>query len=136
MTDIYSKVKRSEVMSKITSKNTKPEKFVRSLLHRLGFRFRIHSSNLPGKPDIVLKKYNTIIFVHGCFWHGHSCTKGNTRPKSNKTFWNKKIEDNMERDKRKKAELIKLGWNVVEVWECEIKEKEKLALRLLKILQS
>jgi len=113
-------------MSRINSINTKPEKVVRSLLHAMGFRFRIHQKGLPGKPDLVLKQYNTVIFVNGCFWHGHkNCTRGNI-PKSNKTYWVEKIKRNVLRDKRNIRGLRKDGWRVIVVWECKTKNIEKL----------
>lgn len=136
MTDIYTKQKRSEVMSRIASANTKPEMVVRSLLHRSGLRFRIHRTDLPGKPDVVLKKHRTVIFVHGCFWHGHTCKKGRSLPKSNSDFWQKKIRDNVARDQRNKEELKKKGWSVLEIWECETRETEKLSAKLSGIMLS
>lgn len=113
-------------MRQIRSSNTKPEKIVRSLLHRMGFRFRINQNNLPGKPDIVLKKHNTIIFVHGCFWHGHrNCKRSNT-PKTNRDYWINKIQTNVKRDKKNIRELKKEGWKVIVVWECNANKTVKL----------
>ncbi len=120
--DIYTREKRSEVMSKVRGKNTTPERKVRSLLHSLGYRFRLHRKDLPGKPDIVLPKYKAVIFVHGCFWHGHTCSKGEKLPKSNADFWGKKIHDNISRDKKNIEALEALGWKVFVVWECQIKD--------------
>ena len=122
MTDIYSKQKRSEIMSKISGKETKPEILVRKFLFANGFRFRKNDKRYPGKPDIVLPKYKTIIFVHGCFWHGHNCPAGKL-PETRKNFWEKKITENIERDKRNKKELENLGWNVLTIWQCELKNK-------------
>ena len=101
MTDIFSEQQRSYVMSKVASKDTKPEKVVRSFLHRSGFRFRLHALSLQGKPDIVLTKYKTVVFVHGCFWHRHKKCKKATTPQSRKDFWNEKFKRNVLRDKKK-----------------------------------
>lgn len=118
--DIFSPQKRSWNMSRIKSKDTAPEMRVRSALHRAGYRFRLHVKDLPGKPDIVLPKYKTVIFVHGCFWHRHKgCSKATT-PSTNQEFWKKKFQQNVGRDKRNQAKLKKLGWKVVVVWECNI----------------
>lgn len=128
--DIISKEKRSWNMSRIRSKDTKPEKIVRSLLHRMGYRFRLHVKGLPGKPDIVLPKYKTIIFVHGCFWHRHPKCKYAYTPKSRIEFWEKKFAENIARFKIVKKELEKLKWNVVVIWECEIKSNADLVNKL------
>lgn len=112
-------------MSRIRSKDTKPEKIIRSILHKQGFRFRINRKDLPGKPDIVLPKYKTVIFVHGCFWHRHEGCKYAYTPKSNADFWNKKFSSNLQRDKNIQNKLRKSGWRVLTIWECEIKEIEK-----------
>jgi DNA mismatch endonuclease, patch repair protein len=126
--DIWTKKKRSEVMSKIRSKNTKPEILLRSLLHQEGFRFRIHKKDLPGKPDIVLQKYKLIIFVHGCFWHYHKdCPEGRI-PNTNSKFWEAKLFKNIENDKRHQKNLRNLGWKVMVVWECEIEKKSQEVL--------
>jgi DNA mismatch endonuclease (patch repair protein) len=115
-------------MSRIRSENTRPEKVVRSLLHSIGYRFSLHRRDLPGKPDIVLPKYKTVIFVHGCFWHRHQGCKNTTTPKTNAEFWGKKFSENIARDRKKKSNLEDLGWNVVIVWECETeKPPEELA---------
>ncbi len=119
--DRLSRSRRSWNMSRIRSKDTKPELFVRSTLHRLGYRFRLHKKGLPGRPDIVLKKHNTVIFVHGCFWHRHSNCKEASRPKTNSQFWENKIKRNIERDRNRLKQLKELGWNVVIIWECELK---------------
>lgn len=118
--DIWDKEKRSQVMSKIRSKNTKPELVFRKALFARGFRYRLNVQNLPGKPDVVLPKYKTVIFVNGCFWHGHTDCKYANTPKTNKEFWNKKITSNAERDIINREKLSTLGWNVITVWECEI----------------
>lgn len=135
MVDVFSKEKRSEVMSRIRAKDTKPELYVRKLLHSFGFRYRLHKKNLPGKPDIVLSKYKTVIFVHGCFWHGHSCKYGSEKrmPKSNIEYWKKKFEKNKELNKIHMRELKKKGWRIILIWECELK-KEKTVMRKLRPL--
>lgn len=134
MSDIYSKSKRSEIMSKISGKETKPEILVRKFLFSNGFRFRKNVKDLPGKPDIVLPKYKTVIFVHGCFWHGHTCKRG-TLPETNREFWVEKIGKNIERDDHNITELREKGWYVIIVWQCEIgsiKNREVCLERLLK----
>lgn len=123
MTDIVSPEIRSRMMSGIRGVNTKPEMIVRKGLFRRGFRYRIHAKHLPGKPDLVLAKYNTIIFVHGCFWHHHDCRLFKW-PKSNTEFWREKITANTQRDKRYNTELIHDGWRVLIVWECALKGKK------------
>ena len=130
MVDKISAQKRSWNMSRIKSKDTKPEKVVRSLLHKLGFRFRLHRKDLPGSPDIVLPKYRKIIFVHGCYWHRHEGCRLAYKPKSNVTFWNNKFKENTDRDKNNKTKLESLGWHVHVIWECETKNVDKLAWRL------
>lgn len=129
-TDIFSAEKRSEIMSKVKSKNTKPERVVRSLLHQLGYRFRLHRQDLPGKPDIVLPKYQSVIFVHGCFWHQHPDCRKATIPQKNRDFWEKKLLRNMKRDQEHIQELKNIGWFVLVVWECEIKDIVKLTSKL------
>ena len=127
---------RSWNMSRIRGTDTKPEVLVRSMLHRAGYRFRKNVSTLPGKPDIVLPKYKTVIFVHGCFWHRHKGCKDATTPKSNKTFWKKKFERNVSNDRKHVRDLKKLGWKVVAVWECETRKSEKLLRRLYRAIFS
>ncbi len=128
--DTVSASQRSLNMKSIRSKNTKPEIAVRKILHSLGLRFRIHCSDLPGKPDIVLKRFNTVIMLNGCFWHKHSgCPRSNV-PKSNCSYWSDKLEKNVERDKGTQLALTELGWRVIIVWECELKDIEKLKDRL------
>lgn len=116
---------RHHCMSHVRSKNTKPEILVRRYLFANGFRYRIHVKNLPGKPDIVLRKYRTVIFVNGCFWHGHEGCKSYSFPKSNVTFWQNKIERNRERDIRSAIMLRFMGWHVIKVWECQLKPKTR-----------
>jgi len=120
--DSLTKEKRSWNMSRIRSGNTNPEMQVRSLLHRAGYRFRIHDRKLPGRPDIVLPKYKTVIFVHGCFWHRHEGCKFAYHPKSRTEFWEEKFNATVERDRKKTAELRSAGWRVIEVWECELEK--------------
>jgi DNA mismatch endonuclease (patch repair protein) len=122
MADIVSPEQRSWNMSRITGKDTKPELRLRSILHRAGYRFRLHVSSLPGRPDIVLPKYHTAIFVNGCFWHRHpGCSKSYT-PSSRTEFWTAKFEATIARDAKKSIELRKQGWNVLTVWECELQQ--------------
>ena len=120
MTDRISKAHRSWNMSRIRGKDTTPEILLRKLLHRAGYRFRLHSPDLPGRPDIVLKKYKTVIFVHGCFWHRHEDCPGATLPKTRTGFWLDKFRGTVERDRRKQKELEEAGWRVVTVWECQL----------------
>jgi len=134
MTDTLSPEKRSWVMSRVASKNTSPEKRVRSMLHRMGYRFRIHRKGLPGKPDIVMAGRSLVIFVHGCFWHRHEGCSANRVPKSNVEFWEEKFKRNVERDARNRAELESMGWRVEVVWECETKKEEDLDRRLRGIM--
>lgn len=127
MPDIFAPEKRHEIMQNVKTKNTAPEIKLRSLLHKNGFRFRVNRKDLPGKPDIVLPKYRAVIFVHGCFWHGHDCPRGQ-RPQTNADFWNQKIDRNVIRDKSDVSLLESLGWRVLIVWECEIKKKNEAVL--------
>lgn len=127
--DHFSKEKRSWVMSRIRSKNTRPERLVRSLLHRMGYRFTVNgprNRKLPGKPDIVMPKHRTVVFVHGCFWHGHPDCPCYRPPKSRVQFWKEKIEKNRARDESNANRLRAAGWNVVTVWECELANREKI----------
>ena len=130
MPDNLSPEHRKKAMSSIRQKDTKPEKLVRSILHKSGFRFRKNVSSIVGKPDIVLPKYKTIIFVHGCFWHQHEDCRKAARPTSNIEFWNTKLDKNVSRDKQTIKELKSLGWKVLTVWTCEIKDKELLIEKL------
>lgn len=125
MVDFLSPKERSARMSRIKGKDTKPELSLRKILHRLGFRYRLHVNKLPGKPDLVFPKYNTVVFVHGCFWHRHPGCKVATTPKSNTEFWNDKFEKNKERDARTIKTLEDAGWNVLVVWECELDSMKK-----------
>ena len=130
MVDTLSPEKRSWNMSRIKGSDTGPERLVRSILHKLGYRFRLGRKDLPGKPDIVLPKYRTVVFVHGCFWHRHEGCKYAYMPKSRIEFWKKKFERNVQRDSEVKEALDKMNWHVLYVWECEVKDENALALRL------
>lgn len=125
MTDVFTKQKRSDVMSKIRGKDTKPEKLVRSYLHRSGFRFRLHKKGVPGRPDLWLPKYNAAIFVNGCYWHRHRGCKYTTTPKQNRDFWQEKFRSNVVRDEENHARLRRLGVHVLVVWECELNSVSK-----------
>ncbi|MBL4873056.1 MAG: DNA mismatch endonuclease Vsr [Rhodobacteraceae bacterium] len=131
MVDIVTPEKRSEMMAGISGKNTKPEIFVRQTLHRMGYRFRLHRKDLPGKPDIFLPRYRVAIFVQGCFWHGHGDCHLFRLPKTRVKFWEIKIFDNKERDARMRSELIQAGYRVLDIWECTIKGKTALDTGLL-----
>lgn len=123
---------RSRTMAAVRSQNTKPEVYVRRMLHAAGFRFRLHAKALPGKPDIVLARYKTVVLVQGCFWHGHNC-KPNSMPQRNRPYWSEKIGRNVARDERNRVALEQAGWNVVDIWECEI---ERMTTRLIEHLEN
>jgi DNA mismatch endonuclease, patch repair protein len=133
--DNISKAERSALMSRIRSKDTKPELVVRSILHRLGFRFRLHTKDLSGKPDIVLPRHHKIVLVQGCFWHGHTCALA-SKPKSNQEYWREKIKANRLRDRRVKRNLIKQGWTVLELWECEVRKDTNLTKKIMAFMRS
>ncbi|OIQ78581.1 very short patch repair protein [mine drainage metagenome] len=125
---------RSALMARIGPKNTKPEMIVRRLLHALGYRFRLHATDLPGRPDIVFRPRKKVIFVHGCFWHRHpGCAKSST-PKTRTEFWNSKFAANKERDRRVQEELAVMGWGYLVIWECEVKDKIDLSRKLQEFL--
>jgi len=134
MSDIFSKTKRSEIMSKISGKETKPEILVRKYLFSKGFRYRKNVKDLLGKPDIVFPKYKTIIFIHGCFWHGHEGCNKSVLPTTNTEFLGKKIGKNIERDKNNILDLKKQGWKVIVVWQCELKTVTVRNSRLQKLI--
>ena len=134
MVDFLSPSERSERMSRIRSSNTSPEIALRRALHALGFRFRLHRKDLAGKPDIVLPRYRTVIFVHGCFWHRHCGCKIATTPKSNTKFWVEKFDRNVARDTRSRELLEAQGWRVIVVWECEVGSESKAAAAALRIV--
>ena len=124
---------RSRNMSAIKSKNTKPEIKVRKILHSMGYRFRLHSKDLPGSPDIVLPKYKTVIFVHGCFWHRHENCKYASTPKTRKEFWNKKFTENKKRDSEIQEKIKILDWRSIVIWECETKNIENLRDKIIDV---
>ncbi len=133
--DKLSKKQRSILMSKVRSTNTKPEIKVRKMVFKLGFRYRLYRKDLPGKPDMVFVKMKKVIFINGCFWHGHNCRKSLT-PKSNLKYWNNKISENKNRDKINKKKLKKMGWSYLVLWECEInKNISKIQNKCLSFLQ-
>lgn len=134
MSDVFSRQQRSNIMARIGSRDTAPEKLVRSTLHEMGFRFRLHVKSLPGKPDIVLPRYRKIIFVNGCFWHGHSRCKRSYLPDTNTRFWKNKIQGNILRDHKTIRQLRKLGWDILVVWQCQTKKHILLANRLRKFM--
>lgn len=128
--DSLTPAERSERMSRIKDRNTKPELIVRSLIHRMGYRYRLHGKELPGRPDLVFTKRRKVIFVHGCFWHRHEGCRLARLPKSRLDFWRPKLEANAERDKEVERRLTELGWKVLTVWECEVKDEVVLTLRV------
>lgn len=134
MADVFSPEERSRIMSRVRGQDTKPELVVRSLAHRMGFRFRLHRRDLPGSPDIVLPRYRRVIFVHGCFWHGHHGCPRSARPSSNVEFWNKKIAGNIKRDRDARRRLRELGWKTLVVWQCEIRDEGRLRAKLSRFL--
>ena len=137
VTDRLSPEERSRNMSRIQCRDTTPELRVRSAIHRMGYRFSLYRSDLPGKPDIVLPKHRSVIFVNGCFWHRHPGCRMAYTPKSRKTFWFKKFDENIARDRKVKRELRALGWRVIVVWECEtLKNLDGLAQRLDRLLRA
>jgi DNA mismatch endonuclease, patch repair protein len=130
MTDVFTKEMRSRIMSRVKGRNTKPEILVRSTVHRMGFRFRLHRRDLPGNPDLVLPRHGKVILVHGCFWHGHKRCARSKRPTTNHAFWNKKLDGNMERDKKFRRMLVQMGWKVLVIWECETRKPVSLKRKL------
>ena len=125
---------RSKIMSRVRGRDTVPEMQVRRMTHGMGFRYSLHRQNLPGKPDLVFPSRKKVIFVHGCFWHQHGCSKGK-RPASNKEFWNAKLNRNIQRDKENILALNDLGWSVLVIWECEIKNLRQLKKRIRNFLK-
>lgn len=134
MVDHLTSARRSWNMSRIRSANTEPEKQVRSILHRLGFRYSLKRKDLPGKPDITLKKFKTTVFVHGCFWHRHKNCRDASTPKSNTAFWVTKFNYNASRDKKNRRKLTRLGWKVIVIWECEASNYSKVLQKVGKVL--
>ena len=127
---------RSAIMSKIRSKDTKPEMVVRRLVHGMGYRYRLHRKDLPGKPDLVFPKRKKIIFVHGCFWHRHNCKAGLKQPKSNLEYWLPKLERNAIRDKEHQKQLINMGWKILVIWECKLQDKKCISEMVKSFLDS
>jgi DNA mismatch endonuclease (patch repair protein) len=128
--DVFGPAKRSEVMRKVHGANTAPEIAVRSMAHQMGLRFSLRRKDLPGKPDVVFPSRKKVIFVHGCFWHGHNCRSGKNRPTSNTSYWIPKLDRNKERDASNRRKLSALGWQVLTIWECELRNTERLRRRL------
>ncbi|MFQ5564050.1 MAG: very short patch repair endonuclease [Parvularculaceae bacterium] len=135
-TDVFPPEKRSEVMRAVKGADTKPELTLRKALFAKGFRYRLHRKDLPGKPDLVFPKYHAVVFVHGCFWHGHDCARGRRVPKTNRAYWTAKIARNRERDAKNVAALRKAGWRVFTVWECELKNLDAVARGLARKLRA
>jgi DNA mismatch endonuclease (patch repair protein) len=134
MADVFSSDDRSRIMASIRGRDTAPELLIRKIVHRLGFRFRLHRRDLPGTPDIVFPRLHKIIFVHGCFWHMHRGCRRAGLPRTNRTFWKSKISRNANRDRVDQQRLRKLGWDVLVVWQCDTKETTTLERRLRKFL--
>jgi DNA mismatch endonuclease (patch repair protein) len=135
MVDTFSSAKRSAIMARIGGKDTAPEMRVRRLLHALGFRFRLHASALPGKPDITLPRHRKVIFVHGCFWHGHRHCRRAGLPASNAEFWKNKINKNKMRDRKVRQQLQRLGWGVLVLWQCQLADADLVTRQLMRFLQ-
>jgi DNA mismatch endonuclease (patch repair protein) len=134
MPDNLTPVQRRACMQAVKGRDTTPERIVRSILHRLGCRFALHRADLPGKPDIVMPSRRAVVFVHGCFWHGHGCARGRRRPVTNAPYWRAKIQRNRNRDRRTIAGLGRAGWRVLIVWECETRKPVELGQRLVRFL--
>lgn len=129
MTDIFSPDKRRAIMSAVQSKNTSPELIVRKMVFSSGYRYRLHDVKLPGNPDLVFAGRKKVIFVNGCYWHRHNCSKGRSMPKTREDFWKRKFETNVKRDTRNRRDLKKMGWDVLVVWECQTKSSKEDILR-------
>lgn len=123
-------------MQAVKSQDTKPEMTVRRLVHKAGYRYRLHRSDLPGKPDLIFPRLKKIIFVHGCFWHGHDCKRGAREPKENYEYWRRKISRNKERDTKEQEALQAMGWDVLVIWECQLKNYEVLSERIMEFLKT
>ena len=130
MADVFDAETRSRIMALVRGKDTKPERAVRSMVHRMGYRFRLHGRDLPGRPDLVLPRHRKVIFVHGCFWHSHKGCKRATVPEGNRAFWEEKLGKNAARDRRNVRDLKRLGWGVLVVWECQLRRPERVWRRL------
>lgn len=134
MSDVLTADQRHRCMARIRGKDTDPERRVRSMIHRMGFRYRLHCSDLPGKPDIVLPRLRKIVLVHGCFWHMHRCRFGRVKPVTNTDFWKNKRESNRQRDANVRHALRRTGWNLLTVWECELRDNNTLQRKLRNFL--
>lgn len=136
MADSFSSAKRSAVMRAVKGKDTTPELVVRRLTHALGFRYRLHDANLPGKPDLVFPARKKVIFVHGCFWHWHNCKRGRRMPKTRSEYWTQKLARNVQRDRRHRVTLKRAGWDVLVIWECQTRNTEQLQTKIQGFLTS
>jgi DNA mismatch endonuclease (patch repair protein) len=134
MTDNLTPKQRKKTMTRVKSRDTSPEMRVRRLAHRLGYRFRLHRKDLPGQPDLVFPKHNKVIFVHGCFWHGHQGCPASDRPASNRDYWDRKLDRNIQRDAANLQKLKDLGWTPLVIWECQTRDPAALAERLTSFL--
>jgi DNA mismatch endonuclease, patch repair protein len=134
MPDPFTPLQRSAVMRAVRGKDTTPELLVRRLTHALGYRFRLHAAELPGKPDLVFPGRKKVIFVHGCFWHWHNCKRGRRMPKANSDYWTQKLHRNQARDRRCRRALRRAGWDVLVIWECQSQDLEKLSERIAAFL--
>ncbi|MEW5874116.1 MAG: DNA mismatch endonuclease Vsr [Candidatus Zixiibacteriota bacterium] len=132
MTDVLSKKQRSRCMAAIGGSDTSPELAVRSLVHALGFRFRLHDCSLPGRPDMILRSHQSVILVHGCFWHSHHCALGRPIPKTNSEFWRVKRRATVSRDRTNARRLRRGGWRILTVWECELRDFDRLTNKILR----
>ncbi len=135
MADVLTPEQRRRNMAAIKSKDTKPEILVRRLIHNMGYRYRLHRKDLPGKPDMVFPIFRKVIFVHGCYWHMHNCRFGRVTPKTNARFWKNKRESNKERDKRNRKNLKKQGWDILTIWECQLRNLPALVERIIVFLR-
>lgn len=135
MADVFTREERSRVMATVKSTDTTPERKVRSIVHRLGYRFRLHRKDLPGNPDIVLPRHRKVIFVHGCFWHQHPRCSAADRPASNTEYWNKKLNRNIQRDRKNLRALRKDGWQPLVVWECQLKNEARTEAKIRRFLE-
>lgn len=133
--DTLTPKQRRKCMSAIRAKDTKPERVVRRIVHGLGFRFRLHATDLPGKPDLVFRSRHAVIFVHGCYWHLHHCKRGQSTPRTNALYWRKKRQSNRQRDRRALNNLRRDGWRVLVLWECQIGNATQMAERILRLLK-
>jgi DNA mismatch endonuclease (patch repair protein) len=136
MADNLTPQQRRRNMSRVKGRDTKPELLVRSIVHRLGYRFRLHGKGLPGKPDLVLPRHRKVVFVHGCFWHGHAGCRRAARPSTNREFWDRKIDGNVERDAANVKALGRAGWKVLVVWQCAMKDRASLEKKLGEFLSA